>query len=249
MRNYELLITNHELIIGVMKKAFSLIAMLVVALTASAQRDAGTFSLTPKVGVSLAELTKSDLAIAGYGELNPKFKPGFTAGLEGEYQVSDIFSLSAGVLYTTRGCRYNDVDVKRSETDEQAIYDSYNKVKTTLGYIDIPLMANVYVAKGLAVKAGLQLGVMTNAKTQMDINEMIFDKQKQEYSFGERRTDKSTGTDGYNSVDVSIPVGLSYEYMNVVIDARYYFTLNKTSKTDDARNRAFTFTVGYKFDI
>ena len=32
------------------------------------------------------------------------------------------------------------------------------------------------------------------------------------------------------SMDVSIPVGLSYEYLNVVLDARYHFSLTDIYK-------------------
>ena len=36
-----------------------------------------------------------------------------------------------------------------------------NKVET--GYINLPLTASVYLYKGLAIKAGVQLGILTNA--------------------------------------------------------------------------------------
>lgn len=52
-------------------------------------------------------------------------------------------------------------------------------------------------------------------------------------------------------VNVSIPVGLSYEYMNVILDARYHIGLTKVNKADagDSKNKVFTFTVGYRFGL
>ena len=52
-------------------------------------------------------------------------------------------------------------------------------------------------------------------------------------------------------VNVSIPVGLSYEYMNVILDARYHIGLTKVNKVDgrDSKNKVFTFTVGYRFAL
>lgn len=240
---------TNQTLYSMMKKMFAAVVMLVMALTASAQNDAGTFSLIPKVGVSIAKLSKSDLAVAGYGDLDPKYKPGFTAGLEGEYQLTDMVSLSLGAFYTTLGCRYDDVEVLENQTDEAATYSSYQNTKTTLGYVQVPLMANVYVAKGFALKAGFQIGMLTNAKTQSDIAEVNLNKTTQVRSFGERTSYKNTDKDSYNKADISIPVGASYEYMNVVIDARYYIGLNKASDTSGARNRAFEFTVGYKFNL
>ena len=48
---------------------------------------------------------------------------------------------------------------------------------------------------------------------------------------------------------LSIPVGLSYEFEQVVLDARYHLGLTKVSEGFDWRNSAFTFTVGYRFGL
>ena len=50
-------------------------------------------------------------------------------------------------------------------------------------------------------------------------------------------------------MDISIPLGLSYEYMNVVVDARYNWGLTKIHNLTDSKNSFFTFTVGYKFEL
>ena len=52
--------------------------------------------------------------------------------------------------------------------------------------------------------------------------------------------------DGYSKTDFSIPVGISYEYMNVVLDARYNLGLSKVHKDLGSKNRSFTFSVGYR---
>jgi hypothetical protein len=56
------------------------------------------------------------------------------------------------------------------------------------------------------------------------------------------------GTDA-KGVDLSIPVGLSYEYKNVVLDGRYNFGVTKAFDTGDAKNSVFQITLGYKFDL
>jgi hypothetical protein len=51
-----------------------------------------------------------------------------------------------------------------------------------------------------------------------------------------------------NKFDLSIPVGISYEYKNVVLDARYNWGLLKVMNVGDAfYNRVFMLSLGYKF--
>ena len=54
------------------------------------------------------------------------------------------------------------------------------------------------------------------------------------------------------NTDFSIPVGISYEYKNVIIDARYKFGLSNLWKDDSfktEKNKVFDFTVGYRFEL
>ena len=89
-----------------------------------------------------------------------------------------------------------------------------------LDYINVPVLANVYVAPGLAVKLGLQPGFLVS--------------------------DNSIGT---KSFDLSIPVGLSYEFNNFVIDGRYNLGAIKIWEPSDSKNSVFQVTLGYKFDL
>lgn len=53
--------------------------------------------------------------------------------------------------------------------------------------------------------------------------------------------------DYYKSTFFSIPLGASYEYKNVVFDARYNLGLGKACDWCDGTFNSFSFTVGYKF--
>ena len=120
-----------------MKKMMMIAAMMVATLTANAQFAAGTFSLQPKAGLTLSEITSNDARI----------KAGFTAGVEAQYQVNYWFGVAAGVSYAQQGTKIKD-------------YDS--KVKTS--YVNVPIMAKFYPVKRLALGAGIQPGFMTSAK-------------------------------------------------------------------------------------
>ncbi|MDD7335081.1 MAG: porin family protein [Prevotella sp.] len=191
-----------------MKKLLVMAAVMLASVGAYAQHAVGSFTLQPKVGMNIANLTDADDADA---------RIGFVGGLETEYQATDIFSLSAGVLYSMQGCKYDN-----------------DKVKTTskLDYINIPIMANVYVAKGLAVKLGVQPAFNVNSEVKV--------------SGGKYST--SADVDA-KSFDFSIPVGISYEYSNVVLDARYNWGLTKVVDGSDSKNSVFQITLGYKFDL
>ena len=182
--------------------------MALATVSSFAQQAVGTFTIQPKVGLNLANLTNGEADI----------RTGVAAGVEFEYQVSDIFSLSAGALYSMQGCKNTIQDVD---------------VTTKLDYINVPILANVYVVKGLAVKLGLQPGFNVSHKLSVD----------------KGSTSGSTDIPGVKSVDLSIPVGLSYEYSNFVFDARYNFGVTKVADDADSKNSVFQFTLGYKFAL
>lgn len=147
------------------------------------------------------------------------------AGLEAEYQVSDIFSLSAGAIYSMQG-------TKRDWENAGAKYTATTK----LDYINVPILANVYVTKGLAVKLGVQPGFKVNAK---------YDTKATALGVAV----KTSSEPDVKSVDFSIPVGISYEYANFQLDARYNWGLTKIYKHGDDKNSVFQITLGYKFDL
>ena len=78
-----------------MKKIILMAVMALATVSSFAQHAVGTFTIQPKVGLNLANVTKGD------GDI----RVGAVAGAEFEYQVSDIFSLSAGALYSMQGCK------------------------------------------------------------------------------------------------------------------------------------------------
>ena len=191
-----------------MKKFLASTLMLLAASTTTfAQHAVGSFTLQPKLGISIADVTNNSLT---------KSRIGFVGGLEGEYQVADIFSLSLGVNYSQEG-------YKGKNFDDKVKFDNIN----------VPILANVYVVKGLAVKLGVQPGFNVGKSLTMD-----------------GITSSGTAEDeGVKSVTLSIPVGLSYEISNVVLDARYNWGVTKVFEDFNSKNSVFQVTVGYKFQL
>lgn len=207
-----------------MKKIMMMAVALLMTVAASAQPEAGTFSIQPKVGMNISKLTKFD---------DSKAKVGFAFGVEGMYQISDRFGLSAGIMYSMQGVKAKGIayDVV---TDLVADY----KLTAKMNYINIPILANFYVVKGLAVKAGIQPGFLVSKKWGLDstfgmVNGIV----------------DGAKIDGTKAFDFSIPVGISYEYANIVLDARYAFGLTKVASDTKSKNSVFQLTLGYKFNL
>ena len=192
-----------------MKKILLMAVVMLASVASYAQQAVGTFTLQPKIGMNVASLTKCD-------GCDPRI--GLAAGVEAEYQATDIFSVSAGLIYSMQG----------NKAKEEGV-----TLTTKLDYINIPILANVYVTKGLAVKLGVQPAFN------------VSDKQK--LSGGKASVEAEDV--GAESFDFSIPVGFSYEYNNVVFDARYNFGVTNIADGGDSKNSVFQFTLGYKFAL
>ena len=183
-----------------MKKFMMMVAMAFATLTASAQAEAGKLTLKPLVGINVANITDG----------NGDAKVGLAAGAELGYQLNESFAVTAGAIYSMQGAK----------SDE---------LKMNLDYINIPILANYYITKGLAVKAGIQPAFKVKSEAKED--------------------GVSYDLEGFKSFDLSIPVGLSYEVSDFVIDARYNWGMTKVLEGFDSKNTVFQFTVGYKFAL
>jgi len=195
-----------------MRKLMMIAVMAIVAITASAQNtlhEKGTFTLQPKVGMGFGILSGS-----WTGGADRKSRIGLIAGVEGEYYVNDWFSAAAGVSYAQQGWKF-----KGSET-----------ITTKLDYLNVPIVANFYIAEGLALKTGAQLGFLMSAKNE-----------------------STSIKDACEKLNVSIPIGISGEYKDFVFDARYNISVSKVNKYSDSDNKwrsdLIQITLGYKFQL
>ena len=183
-----------------MKKIVLAAVMLLSSVSMFAQHEVGTLTIQPKVGLNVSNVTKT----------NGDTRFGVAAGAEAEYQLGDIYSIAVGLLYSGQGNK------------QTADLGRLGKASVTWApsYLNIPVVANVYVVKNLAVKLGVQPGFCV-AKDKVKVN----------------------------TFDLSIPVGLSYEYNNFVLDGRYNFGVTNVAKGVNTKNSVFQFTVGYKFEL
>ncbi len=195
-----------------MKKLVLLASMLLAFVSVKAQSEVGAFSLRPTVGMNIGFMTNADGS-------DPRV--GLVVGAELEYQATDVFAISGGLLYSQQGAKMNDMDI-----------DGTMK----LDYINVPILANFYVAKGFAFKAGIQPGFNVNDKAKASGSGASVEMGLGDLSKG---------------FVLAVPIGLSYEFSNIQLDARFNWGVTHaiSDSYDSCNSNAFMITLGYKFSL
>jgi len=204
-----------------MKRFMIAATFLLLSVCTNAQNAVGSWSLQPKAGINLATMTNDNEA---------KTRIAFVAGAELEYQVSPLLSVSAGALYSQQG----------SDADSQGMNGTVK-----MDYINLPILANYYVTKGFAVKVGIQPGFLVNDKVKVSANGVSAE-------VGLKEAYQAAGIDvDISSFDFAIPLGISYEFNHVVLDARYNLSVAKAISAygESTKHSVFQITVGYKFGL
>lgn len=238
------------------KKMLVAFALLLSATTTNAQQEKGTWSIIPRVGVNLSKLTNDPIYIEASSEdmsVSGKHKAGMRVGVDVEYQAGRQLAVSLGVFYSMQGTRYPDFETggtPESSDPSTLAYTGFSDYKENLQYIAVPLMLHGYVAKGLAINVGIQPAFCVKANYQYAIQDYTVAAN------GERTYETATYTDGdlknvTRAFDFATPIGLSYEYENVIIDARYVHGWTNMNKIDgfDIKNSTFEFSVAYRFAL
>lgn len=230
-----------------MRHFLTSILLLAASLTAHAQYQAGDMFVYPRIGFAITNLTNNNIYYnMDSKELDSKAKAGLTVGVEAERFISAPLSVSAGVMYTNQGHKYPDygVDDKNAKT-----FWNCEDSKVTMHYLQVPVMLNLYVADGLAFKAGVEMGYLLHSKAQSVMTDGIIDSDNN-YVVKTTERQSAKNTDIYRRFDLSIPMGASYEYMHFVLDLRYHLGLANLSKVEkNMHSSVVTFTLGYQFEL
>ena len=165
-----------------MKRLFFVVAIMMATTCAFAQHAPGSLTLQPRNGFSGADFSNTS---------DTKARVGMIVGPEFEYTMSNRFSLAFGLNYSQQGA---EMDAKKT-----SLFPNNTTIK--LDYLTVPIVANVYLLKGLALKAGIQPGFNLSAKLDVDGTKSDFKD------------------DAVKKFDFAIPFGLSYEFFNIVLDA------------------------------
>ena len=219
--------------------------MLVTStLVSMAQNKPGTWSVIPHVGVSISSLLGGSGIYEVGDNMTVEVKPhallGFVGGADVMYQASDVVGLSAGLSFVQAGCKFKDNKGKD--------YVSYGR-NLQMNYVTMPILIHSYLLPGFSVKAGIEPTLLVSAKSNEIQQSFEVDKEGKKSNFHE---DEFTidMKNGMRKFGLSIPVGVSYEYENVVLGALYHVgVFNIYKKGDSSRNSVFEVSVGYKLNL
>ena len=140
-----------------MKKAILFIGVMLLSVGISSAQT--RFSFGPKVGVNLSNFY---IDADGIEEADiVGIKPGLLIGAFAEYDFTPAIGVSVDLLYSREGTESN-----RFDYPSQKGY--YYKHKYSLQYLNVPVLVNFYLARGLAVKAGIQPSVLLGAKYRVE---------------------------------------------------------------------------------
>lgn len=199
-------------------KLFSAGILMIGAITTTNAQssDALTPSFGIKGGVNFASITGDDFD-------SPDSRTSFHVGLLAEFPLTEMFSLQAEALYSGQGFE-SDVDGE--------IFGGEGKVEYQLDYINVPVLAKVYILDGLSIEAGPQFGFKVNEEIDANAN----------------ADDGDLNLDEAEDFDFGVAAGVTFETpMGLFATGRYTQGFTDIVNNRDVKNSVFQIGVGYKF--
>lgn len=194
----------------------------------NAQSDDSSIDIGVKAGVNFSTITGDDI-----DDLDSRTS--FNAGLYLEIPLSERFSFQPEVLYSGQGFTIRRID-------QENAFDTDDNIEYQLSYIQVPLLAKLYLVEGLSIEAGPQFG--------FKINEEIDTEPVS--GGGDTVIDPDDST--IKNFDTSVALGAGYKFNNgFFLSARYTHGLTNIYKDDtifenvDAKNAVWQFGVGFAF--
>ena len=234
-----------------MKKTILSLSLLLLSVVAMAQPEVGTISIMPRVGVALANLPGDKFYVNAEGlSFSSRYKAGLMAGVDVDWQFMRNLSVTLGAYYAQQGAKYANNENRIFVSEGVYNGTGYSDWSTQLHYINVPLMLNAYIGPGFAMKVGVQFGFPISGK--MSFTERDYVQTKNGITYEEPKNVTYDLQSTLSKLTVAIPVGLSYEFSNVVLDARYNIGLTQFQKISDfesSKNSVFTFSVAYRLAL
>ncbi|MBC7923862.1 MAG: PorT family protein [Ferruginibacter sp.] len=200
-----------------------LILLLSPAFRARAQGNR-TWGIGPELGVNFAKF--------GRDAPDNDLKTGVVAGFSVTHSVIDNFGITAKALLTQRGARF----------ESRMAGVSPVTTKTTLNYLEIPLLARFFLNKDGKFRpnlfAGPSFGFLFGGTYQTGSDDAVKIENYRDF---------------LNPFDFGLTGGLGLNYevateTRLLLDARYVYGLSNVNKAgDNYNNQGITVSVGVSF--
>ena len=196
-----------------------------------------------RAGLNVADVqgdaVQSFTTLAGYapdGAVTQQMRPGFYAGLYATLPLGAGFAIEPGLSYSEKGT------VLKGTLPFPAL-DFLNASVTgtaRLAYIDLPVLAKLYITPGFYLYAGPQASFLVSGKARVDASVLGFSAYKQDFDV----------SDQLRKVDFAAVGGLGYQFDNGLgLSAGYDYGLTSLDKNNrfDAQNRVIKVGLNYSF--
>ena len=195
-----------------------------------------------KAGVNLSKLQSSNTPIDEISKTRTAFHFGGLA----ELRLSQLFALETQLLYFQQGGKIeiNYIPIEPpGEINQPYEPDPYlpttaGEAKSNYDYLNLPVLAKLYVYEGLNVYGGPQISMLLSAKDKYESDEVDVEDQIDPFDFG-------------------LLGGIGYQLdMGLFLTASYYWGLNNISSIDysnvlgydiNIHQGVFQFSTGYRF--
>lgn len=157
-----------------------------------------------KAGVNFANYTGGNIDGFDFNGVTS-----FHGGAMIEFKIFNRFSIQPEVLYSTQGSELKGFG---------------DQIKNELGYISVPVVANIYLLKDrLSLQAGPQFSFLVSERNEVD-------------------------TGDANSFDFGLAGGLQLKLTeNLLLQGRYVAGLTEAKKDADVKNSLIQLSLGYLF--
>ena len=224
-----------------MKKIFfilSLALLACVSVPASAQKVSigikGGYNSATWEGDAVQSL--NSLVTLSDGYASTAARSGFHLGGYVRIPVSPVFSIEPGAYYSQKG-----MQLTGEFSSTQLDFLNLNATITNKAdYIDIPLLAKVFVAEGLHFYAGPQVSFLVSNKVNTKASVIGFNVLNQDLNYDSP----------FRKTDVGLVGGVGYRFSNGLnLSAGYDYGLNTVDKNGnlDTFNHVVKISAGFEF--
>jgi hypothetical protein len=196
-----------------------------------------------RAGLNVADLqgdaVQSFTTLAGYapdGSVTKQMRPGFYAGVFATLPLGPGFAIEPGITYAEKGA------VLKGTLPFPALdFLNANVTGTArLAYIDVPVLAKVFITPGFYLYAGPQASFLVSGKARVDASVLGFSAYKQDFDVA----------DQLRKVDFAAVGGLGYQFDNGLgLSAGYDYGLTSLDSGNrfQAYNRVAKVGLSYSF--
>ncbi|MDX5436717.1 MAG: PorT family protein, partial [Pontibacter sp.] len=195
-----------------------------------------------KAGVNLAEWqgetinTAQDLMEMTSGALNRQLREVFHVGGVVAIPIVPGFEIEPGLLYSQKGMRLTG----KIPMEQFDFLNAGVTVTNKSEYIDMPILAKVFIGEGFHIFAGPQFSYLLSNKVQVQAGALGLNALNQEWDI----------KNGFRELDVAATGGIGYRFASGFnVSAGYDYGLTSVDSKDNFEtfNRVIKASIGFTF--